>query len=224
MTMEEALVQHCAPTLAGLKAANLFRYLPDPADEPARLFAGWDQRMAQRGIRIRTLKQYGNSGAYLVYVYREAALRQILREKAVQNFLSAYGYTITPDCNRMLQQLANRLYSEQGFPHEIGVFLGYPLFDTVGFIRNAGKNYRYSGCWKVYGDPAEAKRRFTQFEVCTRIYRNRFQNGCPVVQLAAQSANYERTERKTEHEENCSGLLERNWQHGTYGAAGCGRH
>ena len=44
-----------------------------------------------------------------------------------------------------LRQLSNRLCLEHDFPHEIGIFLGYPLEDVVGFIENQGKNYTCSG-------------------------------------------------------------------------------
>ena len=47
------------------------------------------------------------------------------------------------------------------FPHEIGVLLGYPAEDVKGFVVNEGKNYLYSGYWKVYGDLSEAKQLFT---------------------------------------------------------------
>ena len=41
------------------------------------------------------------------------------------------------------------------FPHEIGIFLGYPLADVAGFIRNKGRNCKCIGTWKVYGDAFE---------------------------------------------------------------------
>ena len=31
------------------------------------------------------------------------------------------------------------------FPHEIGLLLGYPVEDVLGFIRYQGKNYLYTG-------------------------------------------------------------------------------
>ncbi len=31
------------------------------------------------------------------------------------------------------------------FPHEMGLLLGYPVEDVVGFMENNGKNYLYSG-------------------------------------------------------------------------------
>ena len=58
-----------------------------------------------------------------------------------------------------MEQLGERI-KQSGqcqFPHEIGVFLGYPLEDVKGFIENKGKNFLYSGYWKVYSDVERAK-------------------------------------------------------------------
>ena len=43
----------------------------------------------------------------------------------------------------------------KNFPHEIGVFLGYPLDDVIGFIEH--KPYYLVGDWKVYQNVNEAK-------------------------------------------------------------------
>jgi len=52
---------------------------------------------------------------------------------------------------------------KQEFPHEIGLFLGYPLCDVTGFIRNKGKHYLSNGFWKVYHDAEQAERTFELF-------------------------------------------------------------
>ena len=49
-----------------------------------------------------------------------------------------------PDVGNMLTQLSRKLCCSAEFPHEIGVFLGYPLGDVVGFIENRGKNFTKS--------------------------------------------------------------------------------
>ena len=54
--------------------------------------------------------------------------------------------------------------SRGDFPHEIGAFLGYPVSDILGFIENNGKNYKFSGYWKVYGDAEEAKILFERYD------------------------------------------------------------
>ena len=84
------------------------------------------------------------------------------------------------DC---LRQLASRLCLQAEFPHEIGVFLGYPLDDVKGFIRHKGRNYTYCGCWKCYSDPQAARRRFEGFRRCTETFRRRYAAGTPIIQL-----------------------------------------
>ncbi|MCD8015014.1 MAG: DUF3793 family protein [Lachnospiraceae bacterium] len=55
-----------------------------------------------------------------------------------------------------------RSYKQDGssFPHEMGVFLGYPIGDVKGFVENNGQNFKQSGYWKVYDDVAYANRIF----------------------------------------------------------------
>ena len=66
----------------------------------------------------------------------------------------------------------------------IGVFLGYPLEDVVGFVANKGKNYTFCGYWKCYGDPAAAQKTFERFRKCTEVYLRCFQSGTPITRLA----------------------------------------
>ena len=52
----------------------------------------------------------------------------------------------------------------EGFPHEMGLLLGYPVEDVEGFIEHKGKNYLYSGYWKVYEDVASKRKIFEAYE------------------------------------------------------------
>ncbi len=65
------------------------------------------------------------------------------------------------------------------------MFLGYPLEDVVGFIENHGRNYTCCGCWKAYGDPEAARRRFDQYRRCTAVWKERFRRGAAITQLIA---------------------------------------
>ena len=68
--------------------------------------------------------------------------------------------------------LIRRLRENDEFPHEIGLFLGYPIEDVVGFIRYAGKGCKLSGLWKVYGDAEAASRLFDRLSrVCHAVTR-----------------------------------------------------
>ena len=50
------------------------------------------------------------------------------------------------------------------FPHEMGVLLGYPTEDVLGFIENQGKNYLYAGYWKVYGNLEDTLKTFEAYD------------------------------------------------------------
>ena len=70
------------------------------------------------------------------------------------------------------------LFEKDGFPHEVGLFLGYPLDDVTGFIEQKGKNYKCCGIWKVYGNPTSRPRMlFRKLKKCSEIYRRLFADG-----------------------------------------------
>ena len=51
-----------------------------------------------------------------------------------------------------------RLRRESDFPHEVGLFLGYPPRDVEGFIREKARRAKCTGAWKVYGDEEAARK------------------------------------------------------------------
>ena len=105
-----------------------------------------------------------------------------LLNKSISDFLTLCGYNCSsvPKC---IDYLKERFSGNDDFPHEIGVFLGYPLEDVIGFIENAGKNSRRSGCWKVYGNDCKAIKLFERYKKCREIYMKLFSNGKSIVQL-----------------------------------------
>ena len=100
----------------------------------------------------------------------------------VANFLTRYGYD-PDDVPGSIAHLQKRLHHCGTFPHEIGLFLGYPLGDVVGFICNNGKNCKCSGPWKVYCNEGETTKQFARFEKCRKVYRKLFQQGRTIGQL-----------------------------------------
>ena len=111
----------------------------------------------------------------------------VFADEAVRAFLAREGYQLPQEQEQtgiMLTQLSRRLCCSAEFPHEIGVFLGYPLTDVVGFIENRGRNFTCCGCWKAYGDPNAARRHFAQLSKCTAVYLRLFHSGTPISRLA----------------------------------------
>ena len=187
---ETVMIEQCSPVLAGLKPAGLFRH--ESRDKAAfyATVAAWAATLAPKGVRLQVLKECPHGHWYLVYLYRPARLGAALAQPGVRGFLQGEGYALPPadagtdeSCAALLAQLARRLACGSGFPHEIGLFLGYPLEDVVGFIENQGRNFTCCGCWKSYGDPAAARRHFAQLDKCRAIYLRLFHSGTPVLKL-----------------------------------------
>ena len=184
-TFEALLVDQCAPTLAGVKPASLFRYRGSEPDEARRLAEYWGQMLAPHGLTLRILKTCHQTGACMLLLYRADWLRRILSERANRRFLERQGYPPDADLRQLLELLSQRLCLEGDYPHEIGIFLGYPLEDVVGFIQNRGRNFTCCGYWKAYGDPAAARRRFDQYRRCTAVCSERFRLGAGITDLIA---------------------------------------
>ena len=183
---ETVMIEQCAPVLAGLKPAGLFRYETRDCADLARRVRSWNEQLNNKGLRVRVMNGCARTHRFLVYVYREAQLSAVLADKAVQEFLRQEGYQLPAEQEQtgaLLNQLSRRLCCQAEFPHEIGVFLGYPLPDVVGFIENRGQNFTCCGCWKSYGEPAAARRRFDQLSKCTAVYLRLFHGGTPITRL-----------------------------------------
>ncbi|MCI9078535.1 MAG: DUF3793 family protein [Lachnospiraceae bacterium] len=177
---EESLVIHCSPTLAGLKTGSLFtvEYTQETKlmDEIRRL----NRTLAVKGLRVIPMRETG--GRVLIYVYRPSKLEKDLADKRVSRILEEMGYS----CGRPEQcvvYLAKKLREGQSFPHEIGLFPGYPLEDVQGFIENKAGNFKYIGCWKVYGDVEQAQKKFHMFKKCANIYYTQWLNGFSIERL-----------------------------------------
>lgn len=165
--LEKYLIEHCSPTLAGLKTGSLFNVSGITAEALMPEVKVLGEELKCKGISITILRFRGEKA--LVYVYREERLRRDWSRPDVAEFLNRYGYEDT-DIDYAIGHLKERLEESCCFPHEIGLFLGYPLGDVIGFIENAGKNSKCAGCWKVYCNECETLKLFEQFRKCREIY------------------------------------------------------
>ena len=169
--IEKCLIEHCAPTLASLKAANLFNAWCEEGENLEVQLACWNQMMNPKGVKLMVLKKWENHA--LVYVYREKQLARNLKRPGYEKM----------EAEQCLALLKKRFEAASGFPHEIGIFLDYPLGDVIGFIQNGGQNYKCSGCWKVYCNECEALKMFQKYRKCREVYRNLWEKGRSVLQL-----------------------------------------
>lgn len=178
--IEKCLIEHCAPTLASLKAASLFNACCKEGDNIDLSLEQWNKTMNAKGIRLLVLRKWENHA--LVYVYREKILEEKLKRPETAAFLRQYGYESSQP-EACLPHLQERFAKADGFPHEIGIFLDYPLGDVIGFIKNGGQNYKCAGCWKVYCNECETMKLFQKYRKCKNVYRTLWEKGRSVLQL-----------------------------------------
>ncbi len=180
---EELLLRHCAPTLAALKAGNLFTCPTDSMPILEHAVQTWNEQLNTKGVHILVLLKRMKTA--LIYVYRPTLLEKELAKGETQELLSSFGYPLC-QINTTLSFLQDRLIHQDEFPHEIGVFLGYPPSDVSLFIKNKGCNGKCDGCWKVYGNEIEARLKFAQFKKCTALYLRMYKEGKPLDSLAVR--------------------------------------
>lgn len=177
---ERAVIHHCAATLAGHKCGSLFSLRGVPQEACRQSAQALDALLEHRGVRVRLLKTCAKGCK--VYVYRPAMLEDRLAQPPVRAFLTRLGYD-AHSREACLAELGRRICCGAPFPHEIGVFLDYPLEDVIGFIEHGGRRFSCEGCWKAYGDAEAARRRFELYGKCRRVYASCYQRGFDVVRL-----------------------------------------
>ena len=70
------------------------------------------------------------------------------------------------------------------FPHEVGIFLGYPICDIKGFLENKGERYLHSGYWKIYGNLEETRKKFLSYDEAREIAIGEFLSGRELESIA----------------------------------------
>lgn len=190
---EDLIIKHCSPTLAGLKSGSMFSVTFDRNADMVKALKEINGVLKQKGLSAIPFKK--SETRYLIYIYRPAHLIEELKSPHAIAILKSLGYEVgnLPKC---LSELARRIKGDKEFPHEIGLFLGYPPEDVLGFMEYKCENGACSGepkctgCWRVFGDKEAAERKFNQYKKCTRVYAEVFQKGRPLDKLIVPSKEY----------------------------------
>lgn len=178
---EEKLIANCSPTLAGLKTGSLFNCWYDTPEQMRQAVRHWNGVLTEKGLRMLPLGFW--DGRALIYVYRPSQLSRDLKNANAAQILRGLGYRPeAPEC--CVTHLITRLRESAEFPHEIGLFLGYPPEDVAGFIEHRAADCKCAGCWKVYGDAEAAQRTFETYKKCTEAYRRQYRLGHGIRHLA----------------------------------------
>jgi hypothetical protein len=154
------------PTLVNIKPSSLItlykKYIPNNTE----FFMLLEKNLKLFHCNYEIL--YESKTAYFILIYSPKLLDKVLYASRENTLLCTNGYSYKERLlESNLQQLKIR-YKESNlkaseFPHEIGIFLGYPIKDVEGFIKNKGEDYIFCGYWKVYHNPEEASNTFRRY-------------------------------------------------------------
>ncbi len=147
--------------MLGVKPAELLNIpfhkdgMKDSPWEECRNCLLWDKSIKFREIKIKNER-------IQVLFYHYASLDNTLRNKENLKFLRKLGYPDPYSLEVYLDLLAKRL-NQDDFPHEIGIFLGYPLKDVLGFIGHPSLQLVKTKGWKIYGNEKTSITRYHSF-------------------------------------------------------------
>lgn len=170
---ERKLAFHTTPAMLGIKPANLISLDENGGclDSCVDIF---NRKAASKGLKIRELSSV--RGRKLLLVYNEKNLAKQLEKDSVREMFREFGYS-GMNVEQSIERLSERISESGDFPHEIGLFLGYPVEDVRGFIDNKGENYLFCGYWKVYSDEKRARRMFSNYSKCRSYIIGRLDSG-----------------------------------------------
>lgn len=172
---EYMLGTHCGVTLAGIKPASLFGI----GRTEARALGYYARHFRKKGFCFRALRV--NSAKILLYVYNSEQLDSILSDAKNKEFLAKHGY-IYDSTAKAIDILHSRMAAND-FPHEIGIFLGYPLEDVKGFIASPKDGVMLCGYWKVYSDVQKKSEIFCRYKQCKEQICHKLKRGIPLTAI-----------------------------------------
>lgn len=165
MSFDETIIHCGAPALCGIKPACLFSLSQEKLEDGSKLLHQWRSQYSKDERYFIPVKKA--DGRYLLFVYDKNLLEKLLEQPKTRSYLASKGYCVEKGLSFVLSELLHRLACAENFPHEVGIFLGYPLEDVIGFEKYGASGFKYSGIWKVYGNTGAAIRLMERYKRCT---------------------------------------------------------
>lgn len=174
----------CAPVLMDIKISNMLIIDLNDKERIMDTFFG-------AALSFHILYMSDQKVIYLIYDWDK--LTDYLYKQENQRLLQSLGYH-EYDPIRILTELSIRYQSHMQqnspFPHELGLLLGYPLEDVLGFMINRGRNPLYTGYWKVYDHLEEKLLLFEQYRKAKERVIRLVAQGISIKQLISFDKNY----------------------------------
>jgi len=163
------LMLECAEVLAGVKPANLISISNRPQPCGRNLYQLWQshhEELATRLADLTIMVLQTRERALLLLCYNKYQLERHLAHAGIRALLYKAGYDAGSSSSVLLDELRRRVSNNDSFPHEIGLFIGYPAKDVAAFMGLIQLPFACQCLWKVYGNPDKSLCLAEQFRCC----------------------------------------------------------
>ncbi len=178
MSFDKMMIHYCAPTLCGIKSGNMFFIKNEDYSESC--FNEWKETFFTHGIMAFAIKISETTTGILTC--NVCWIRKILDNAMVSAYLREKGYNSSSVVD-FVEIFSNRIKTQNGFPHEIGVILGYPIEDVIEFENHQGKDCKYCGYWKSYSNIEKAKTCKCRYKHCSCLCEKWYKEGFSITQI-----------------------------------------
>lgn len=155
------IMYHAAPAIAGCKPSYLIIF---HNKGKRNLYDLWrkHENFIRNELKVDCYELKKEKHSTAVLFYDKEQLSKILRNDDNIRFLEKYSYKNSDSIESFLERLKHRY--ETTCPHEMGIFLGYPIEDVIDFIEFPEKKALIYGYWKVYHNLEEAIKTFKTYD------------------------------------------------------------
>lgn len=153
------LMLESAEVLAGVKPANLISIVNRVRPCGRNLYQLWQRHHNHVQLQFKTIRfevLHERPKSLLVLCYHQQTLDEHLSHSGVRTLLHKAGYSRQADTRQLIAELGKRFNSQHLFPHEIGLFIGYPAKDVAAFMGLVKLPFTCQGPWKIYGNPGQS--------------------------------------------------------------------
>lgn len=153
------LLLESSEVLGGVKPANLVSLVNRTRPCGRNLYRLWQSHHDELsasfpGIRFNVLQT--RERALLLFCYNPAHLEAHLAHHGIRVLLKKAGYDTALSSEALLTELCRRIENSGTFPHEIGLFIGYPAKDVAAFMGLVKLPFACQGPWKIFGNPEQS--------------------------------------------------------------------
>lgn len=171
----------CMPTLMKKKPSTMISFHKRYIYDISRFYSILSKEIKKFQADYYTL--YESESIIYVLVYQKGMIHSVFQKYRKHDLFRSYhlmnqGFIDHMKCLKILAKRFILFKTEHnGFPHEVGLLLGYPLCDVEDYIMNQGDNYVLCGYWKVYHNIEEARSTFELYKKLRAAGMQRFYSG-----------------------------------------------